>query len=194
MTNPNEQTHLVQGHISQDRNRYSLTHHPDPTSTIPTPLKMSYPIKLTNLTTREAIADAIHRATTAYDHNDYDMLASAFTTDATFGVDGHAITGLENIKTQNFDRVGKLDTLHLITNIRIEVESDAATTASATANGLAQHYATGEGLDAANTRRLLAGVEYFVDLVKVEDEGLWKISKMIIKTHWREGDPSVMGF
>lgn len=40
--------------------------------------------------------------------------------------------------------------------------------------------------------RFLAASEYWVDLVKEEKDGLWKIKNWIIKFIWTQGDASVM--
>ena len=152
---------------------------------------MAFPRNLSGLTTREAIADAVYRAIAAWDENDASLLESAMVPDCVFEVMGQQIVGLDEIKQKNFNHVAAMDTTHFITNMRIDVKDDAATTASLTANALAQHYPTGTGATEQD-RRLLIGSKYCVQLVKDENDGLWKAKHFELKVVWREGDRSVL--
>lgn len=152
---------------------------------------MALPTALPGLTTREAIADALYRATNGLDTNDVALFDSAFTADTVFDLAGRELVGLEALHTGCFDYVGKqLDTTHFITNLRIDV-ADGASTAKVTASALAQHYRGGQGTQDGATR-LLAGSLYHVDCVKDSASGLWKITRWKLSIVWREGDMGIM--
>jgi len=78
----------------------------------------------------------------------------------------------------------------MISNVRVNLK-EGASTAALTANALAQHCPPGRG-DESNGPKLLAASTYYVDLVKDESDGLWKIKNMSLKVIWKQGDPSVM--
>lgn len=66
-----------------------------------------------------------------------------------------------------------------------------ATTATLTANSLAQHYPAGTG-STPGDRRLLGGGKSLAKLAKQED-GSWRITEWNMKLVWTEGDFSVLG-
>jgi hypothetical protein len=68
---------------------------------------------------------------------------------------------------------------------------DGAETASLTAHGLAQHYRAGEGL-LEDSKGVLVGGLYFVDLVRNSDDG-WRITTWKITIIWMDGDKGVIG-
>ncbi|RFU24177.1 hypothetical protein B7463_g12160, partial [Scytalidium lignicola] len=142
------------------------------------------------LNVREAIADALYRCVLSFDTGDVSLFHSSMTKDATFDLNGRIMEGIEAIQAQCYDPVSKLDTTHFITNLRINV-ANGGTTATITANALAQHYRTGTGKE-PNATRLLTGSLYWLDVVKDEKEDLWKIKKWILKPTWFEGDFGVM--
>ncbi|RFU29579.1 hypothetical protein B7463_g6765, partial [Scytalidium lignicola] len=142
------------------------------------------------LSTREAIADALYRCVLGFDTADTVLFDSAFTQDASFAINGKVSKGLPAIYTDCFNRISKLDTTHFISNIRINI-SDGGSEASMTASALSQHYRSAKGMEAGQTR-LMAGSLYWVDLVKVETDGIWKIKDFKMKTTWAEGDWGVM--
>ena len=153
---------------------------------------MAIPIALEGLNTREAITDVLYRCIAAWDHNDRELLKSSMLEDATFSISGQgSITGIDTIIEGSLNRVGPLDTLHQITNIRIDVK-EGASTASLLANAVAHHYRTGEGVDSAS-QGLVSGGFYNVDLVKDSNDGSWKIKQFELKLVWTQGDRSVMG-
>lgn len=156
---------------------------------------MSYPLSLTSLTPREAVTDALYRAINGFDRNDISILISAFVEDASFelhdGGNVRSVNGVSDLRTQVFDRVGPMDTMHMISNVRVDVK-DGANTAFLTANALAQHCPPGRGKEPDGPKWLVGG-EYSIDLVKDEEDGLWKVKKWVMKVIWRQGDPSVMG-
>lgn len=147
--------------------------------------------RLNGLTTREAIADAFFRIMAAFDDNDSSLLDSAIAADIIFNFNGTEISGFANVKSRTVDTIGRMDTTHLVTNIRIEVEDDSASTARMTANTLAQHYPEGMG-PTASERRLLGGSRHSMVLIKDEKDELWKVNNWVMKSIWHEGDRSVM--
>ncbi|KAK5714536.1 hypothetical protein LTR15_010718 [Elasticomyces elasticus] len=150
---------------------------------------MAFPINLTGLTTREAITDAVYRCTLAFDTGDAKLLESASTENAVIVLDGMVISGRDDIRTKILGSVGKLDTTHLATNLRIDVKSESE--AYVTTSFLAQHYRQGEGRNPAATRFLVGGM-YFIDMIKDEKDGLWKSKHWKVQITWNEGDHSVM--
>jgi len=155
---------------------------------------MSHPHTLTSLTPREAITDALYRAVIGFDSNDISIFNSAFAgEDVIFELnDGHTrvVNGLSAIHTQVLDQVGPMDTTHMISNVRVAVK-DGAGTASLTAYALAQHCPPGRGKEPDGPKFLVGG-EYWIDLVRDEGDGLWKIKKWVLNVIWRQGDASVM--
>lgn len=143
------------------------------------------------LNDREAISDAIYRCIVAFDTDDKDLFLSAFTPDAVFELNGETMTGLDEILAGSFEKISKMDTTHLVTNMRINV-SEEGSKAELTCTALAQHYFHGEGLN-PKAASLLAGSLYWVELVKVEEGGLWKIKHWKLKMAWAQGDWSVFG-
>jgi SnoaL-like domain len=153
---------------------------------------MAHPISLTNLSPREATTDALYRAIIGFDRNDISSFNSAFTEDVTMEIrpGNRVIKGLSTIRAQSLDQVGPMDTMHMISNVRVDVKP-GADCASLTAYALAQHCPPGRGKELDGPKYLSAG-EYSVDLVKDEGDGLWKIKKWVLDTIWRQGDASVM--
>lgn len=152
---------------------------------------MSYPIALTSLTPREAIADAFYRCTIGLDINDKELFESAWIKgpDATFDMDGSVTKGTDALSNL-LAFIGPLDTTHLITNVRVDVK-EGADTAYMTCAALAQHYRAGEGTD-PNAKRLMSGSRSIIDLVKDSNDGLWPMKKWTIKMVWTEGDMSIV--
>lgn len=139
---------------------------------------------LSGLTTREAIQDTLYRMLSALDVSDWALFESAFTPDAVFHLDDRVMDGLDAIKSGCFDVVSKLDTTHMISNIRI---ANTETTASVTATAMSQHYKKGQGKTGGPY--LLAGALYNIDMVK---EDLWKVKLWKMNVQWAEGDWSVV--
>lgn len=152
---------------------------------------MSYPYNLSSLTPREAITDTLYRAIIAFDRNDAELLNSAFAgEDVSLSGAGREINSLTALRTQVLAHVGPMDTMHMISNVRVEVK-DGADTASLTAYALAQHCPPGRGKE-PDAPKYLVGGEYAMDLVRDEADGLWKIKKWVFNIIWRQGDASVM--
>jgi SnoaL-like protein len=76
-------------------------------------------------------------------------------------------------------RVFLLVTTHFITNIRVELK-DVANTASMTAHAVAYHVRPDDAFKPEDTS-YTAGCLYFIDPVKDNADGLWKIKKWEIK-------------
>lgn len=151
----------------------------------------SLPATLTPvLSSRDAIADTLYRCVLGLDTSDPALFDSAFTSTATFSINGKVSSGLPAIHTDCFDVISKLDTTHFVTNIRINID-DSGVKAAATASSLAQHYSGGKGLE-PDQPRLLTGAQYYADLVKDEGSGLWKIEVFKMTTSWAEGDWAVI--
>ncbi|KAE8374908.1 hypothetical protein BDV26DRAFT_299983 [Aspergillus bertholletiae] len=151
---------------------------------------MSYPITLSSLTTREAITDTLYRCVTGFDTADTALFDSAFTKDAIFDLNGRLLEGLESIHKDCYDKVSKMDTIHHISNVRVNMK-EGESKASLTASALAQHYRLGEGLQ-SGTPYLLAGSLYSLDVVRDDEDGLWKITHWKLKIIWAEGDWGVV--
>ena len=119
------------------------------------------------------------------------MFNSAFAEeDAIFDLDGYTINGLSAIRTQILDHVGPMDTTHMISNIRVDVK-DGADTASLAAYVLVQHCPPGTAKKADGPNYLVGG-EIWIDLVRDEGNGLWKIKKWVLDIKWGQGDASVL--
>lgn len=149
------------------------------------------PIKLTGLTTREAITDMIYRGVRAFDNGDVALLESSMTKDCVLDLDGWKFVGFESIKNDCFSFVSKLDTTHTVSGLRIDVKSD--TEASLSATSQAQHYRPGEG-NVPGAPYFMSSGTYTLDCVKDEAEGLWKAKHWEFKRVWSQGDQAlVMG-
>lgn len=153
----------------------------------------SQPITLPGLTPQEAILDAYYRMAWAFDSNNYDLFTSAWTTSPTpaFHIDEFELhcNGMEDIKTNLFDKVAQLDTQHIATNARIHLEPGAQT-ARMWLMCLNQHFRQGQQA-VAGSARLWGGNKYMFDLV--EEEGVWKVKEWWVEMGWNEGDKSIVG-
>ncbi|KEY63858.1 hypothetical protein S7711_10045 [Stachybotrys chartarum IBT 7711] len=157
-------------------------------------MAQSSPHILTSLTTREAIIDALGRALSGVDRNDVDLFNSAWAgSEASFEIDDgekKVLPSLDFIRTHVFDKVGPMDTTHSVSNIRVRVD-DGAAVASFTACSMAQHCPPGRGKEPNGPKYLVAG-EYSADVIKDNEDGVWKLRKCALKVSWVQGDLSVM--
>ena len=146
---------------------------------------------LSALSPREAVADALHRCILGLDSNDRDLFESACLKDesATFVVGPNTIQGWRAI-SESMSRVFYLVTTHFITNIRVELK-DVAKTAFMTAHAIAYHVRPEDAFRPEDTS-YTAGNLYFIDLVKDNTDGLWKIKKWEIRTQWTSGNKAVL--
>lgn len=154
---------------------------------------MSYPLRLTSLTPREAVADALYRVCIGLDRNDAPLFDSAWAGEdvylAVHDGEDRIFKSLAEIHANGLSRVGPMDTTHIASNVRVELQ-DGASIASLTAYVLAQHAAPGRG-KIPGAPKFLVGGEVAMDLVRDQSDGLWKITKWIFDIIWRQGDISV---
>lgn len=152
---------------------------------------MSVPTSLNGLSTREAIADAVLRACQAIDTNDVELWGSAWAKDSnpTASLRGRTITGYDEITAHLFGHVGTMDTQHMVSNFRIDVQ-EGASTANLTAYAIAQHFRPAEGMK-EDTPHRLAGALYTIETIKGSD-GDWKIKSWDVKLLWVDGPSEVM--
>lgn len=143
------------------------------------------------LSGRDAVADALYRAVTAFDTADDALFKSALTTDAVLNLNGTIMEGYGAIYSQCYANIVKMDTNHFLTNIRINI-ADGDSKAQVTCSALSQHYRGGEGMNPGSDY-LLAGGFYWVELVKDSGDGLWKIKQWTLKSNWGQGDWGVFG-
>lgn len=148
---------------------------------------------LASLSQREAIADALYRAIIGCDHNDAELFKSAWSgEDVSMELHDDQQRVLPNfslIRTHVFDKVGPMDTTHNVCMVRVK-HQDGANTASLTASSMAQHAPAGTGRD-TNGRKYTVGGEYSVDVIK-DDDGVWRIKKVVLKVVWSTGEASLM--
>ncbi|KAL2836898.1 hypothetical protein BJX68DRAFT_274314 [Aspergillus pseudodeflectus] len=158
------------------------TIHPLPALLSPTP------------TVREAVTDAITRFLVGLDTSDKSLFESAFTPTATLSTNGNVFQGLPAIITGCYDLIGKLDTTHFLTNVRINVEEgEGGKRARVTASVLSQHYRPGEGLRGAGNGKdaLVMGSLYWVEVVRDEEEGegeFWRVQHLTLQSMWADGE------
>ncbi|ETN42439.1 uncharacterized protein HMPREF1541_01594 [Cyphellophora europaea CBS 101466] len=151
---------------------------------------MAQTTALTALTPREAVADALHRCVLGLDTNDRDLFESACLKDETATVlaGPDTIYGWDAINAL-MSRVFLVVTTHFITNIRVELKD--TTTAFMTAHAIAYHVRPDDVYKPADTSYTAACL-YFMDLVKDDTDGLWKIKRWEIKIQWTSGDRAVL--
>jgi hypothetical protein len=141
---------------------------------------------------RVDILDALRRFAAGQDLRDRPLLASAFAPQARLdftqpgarlGVDLPVFEGREAIVDAVFGSTAPLDTTHTLTNERIVAY--ARDTATVMALIEAQHLLRDD-----HERRLLLKNSLTVEVSRAGDE--WRISAMIFRNVWREGDPAVL--
>jgi hypothetical protein len=152
---------------------------------------------LPNLTPHESITDTLHRLTLGLDTNNPLLVESAcLKTPAltfTYGPLGsqETVTGWDAIAPM-FDRVFRLVTTHTVSNVRVDLENEAATTARMTAHVVSYHVREQEAFVAADTSYTASSL-YDIDVVKdEEDSGLWKIKTWNARILWTTGDIKVL--
>lgn len=152
---------------------------------------------LSNLTTREAIADTLHRCILGLDRNNRSLMESAClkTPEMTFiyGPSGNQATlaGWDAINPM-FDRVFGLITTHTASNIRIELEGENASTARMTAHVISYHVRGEEAFVEADTSYTASSL-YDIEVIKDGNgQGLWKIKTWKATMLWTTGDIKVL--
>jgi len=151
------------------------------------------------LTGREAVVDALYWCVMAFDTADTALFDSSFMPDGVFEINRRAMEGLPEIHATGLALVFKLDTTHLVTNVRVHMRTGTTTAgvveeeneASLTATVLVQHFARGKGMEPGQ-QSLMSGSLYRAELTRDMD-GLWKFRHLQIKSTWVQGDYSVIG-
>ncbi len=130
---------------------------------------------------RGAVQDVLARYFQAVDRRDRERLRDVFTEDATWSsVGAWSFTGADAIADGILKVVSRYrTTFHLMGNVRIEVEGDAATAESYT---IAYHIHDRDAADA-----WVVGLVYNDDLVREGD--LWKIGRRALEAKWLQGEP-----
>jgi hypothetical protein len=145
--------------------------------------------------TTVAVVDALYRFGLAqdrrYEEGARDLFVSAFTEDATLdfrpaatrcGIDVPFMEGRQMIADIIMNPGTRLDTSHVVTNPRVNLDGDYA---ELTALVEAQHLLTGD-----HSRRALLKNIYSVTAVR--DDGMWRMRRVHIDNLWFTGDPAVI--
>ena len=144
---------------------------------------------------RYEIGDALHRYAFGLDHNDPEMLASAFAEDCIFdfrpagkktGLRFPVLTGRNAIVDAVLPLIGPLDTSHSASNLQIEVSGDTATLH---AHLMSQHFMPREGSRRGSENALLMN-RYDCELVRDGDK--WRFKRVTIDNAWIQGDPEIL--
>ena len=156
-------------------------------------LTASLPTSLTGLSSREAIADVLHRACLALDLNSPSLWESAWLTSdpsICMEISGRpVIKGWANLNAHALALIGPLDTQHNNSGIRIDLR-EGASTARLTCNALNQHFRAGEG-HKPGAAHLLAGSTYDIELT-LDGKSEWKMKSWKLNITWAQGDWAVM--
>ncbi|KAK3633283.1 hypothetical protein LTR56_015851 [Elasticomyces elasticus] len=147
------------------------------------------------LTDREAAIDAVIRFVDALDNGDSNLSESSLTENATMnlvfgnsGMQSRKIEGRKPIVGALMGKVGTaLDTTHMATNIRCQVDGDEAELTSAI---LAQHFRLGEGQSSDSQDYFMNGNKYRCKIVRAGK--LWRIESITIEPAWTLGNPAIM--
>lgn len=139
---------------------------------------------LQRLVDKSEIADLCARYTSALDTKDWRLLESCFTSDPAFVHPGGRLQGFAAILARTSAALEPLDaTQHLLGNVVVTVDGDAAT---ATSYFQAQHVrADTPGGDTY----LIAGT-YTDSLVRTPDG--WRIAERVQAYMWRDGNRAVV--
>jgi ketosteroid isomerase-like protein len=138
---------------------------------------------------RAEVIDALFRFALGLDLRDRDLAASAFAADARLesrtarqpGA-GQVMDGRDTIVDAVLATIAPLDTTHVVTNPRIEVNGD---TAALTAIVEAQHLVTAD-----HSRSALLKNRYAAILSR--DGQRWVIQQVRVETIWQAGDPAAV--
>jgi hypothetical protein len=144
---------------------------------------------------RYEIADTLHRYAFGLDHGDADSLASALAEDCRFdfrpagkklGIDFPLLSGRDAILKAVLPLIGPLETTHTVSNLQIEISSDAATLY---AYVMSQHFMPGQGSRRGAEHALLMN-RYDCELVRDRDK--WRFRSLNIDNAWAQGDPEIL--
>jgi hypothetical protein len=111
----------------------------------------------------------------------------------TYGPSGNqaTLTGWDAISPM-FDRVFSLITTHTVSNIRIELEDDSASTARMTAHVISYHVREEEAFVEADTSYTASSL-YDIEVIKDDiEQRLWKIKTWKATMLWTTGDIKVL--
>lgn len=151
------------------------------------------PHTIADLSPRESALDAYYRLAWAFDYNDWDLFKSGFASksEVSFHMEDGGVHchSLAEIRTRLFDIVCGLDTQHIATNARIDLNLDSKT-GRMWIMALNQHFRKGEEAK-AGAPRLWGGNRYMFNMV--EEDGSWKIKDWFVEMGWNEGDLSIVG-
>ena len=119
------------------------------------------------------------------------MLASAFTEDIVFDLGGldASVGSFEPYEGRDFtvgqlmSHVGKLDTMHAVTNVRVQIDGDQA---HLTCYLIGQHHRPGQGASADHGDHLWLG-NFFDSHLAREHEHVWLIRRHRVDTSWASG-------
>lgn len=152
---------------------------------------MSQSILSTTLAPHEAVADALHRCVLGIDSDNQELFESACLKNEEMIWTGNGINieGWTAIK-QLFQRLFVLVTTHNISSVRVDVK-DGASSANLTAHAISYHVRPEDAFKQEDTSYTASSL-YNIDLVKDEDDGLWKIKRWEAKVLWTTGDRSVL--
>ncbi|MQA79990.1 MAG: nuclear transport factor 2 family protein [Streptosporangiales bacterium] len=148
-----------------------------------------------DITQASAVVDALLRFGLAqdrrYDAGARELFESAFTEDAVLdfraaaakcGIEVPLMTGRDMITSIIMDPGTHIDTTHVVTNTRVQIDDGIA---SFTALVEAQHLPTGD-----HSRHALLKNMYAVHARR--DDKLWRMSEVSIDCVWFTGDPTVI--
>ena len=147
-------------------------------------------------TDRAGVEDAVLRFAEGIDKRDVELLTSAFTEDVVFDLGGLDASlgayapyeGRDIAVEQLMSHVGKLDSMHAITNVRVEFDGDRA---HLTCYLIAQHHRPDQGPSVEFADHLWLG--NFFDTHLVRDGGhKWRISHHRVDSSWASGSVAAM--
>jgi hypothetical protein len=152
-------------------------------------------LKIQRLLDQAAIADALHRFAAGLDLGDAELYASALAEDVTIdmtpaskiGLEFTVLTPRDTVVRIGMDTVGRMDSSHMLSNIRAVIDGDIA---RAQCYAQAEHYPPGQGSRSAFTGHALMMNYYNVDLVR--DGEQWRIKHLTIDNLWFRGDVQVL--
>ena len=147
--------------------------------------------ELEQLLDREEVIDALYRFGLGQDLRDRELFASAFAVDAVLdfrpaatkcGLDIPLMEGRDTIVGTILDPATRIDTTHVVSNARVELDGD---TARLTAIVEAQHLPKDD-----HSRHALLKNLYAVEAVR--DGSRWVMRHVHIDNVWFTGDPRVI--
>jgi hypothetical protein len=153
------------------------------------------PPSIEKLLDHVAITDTLHRFAAGLDLGDAELYASALTEDVTIdmtpaskiGLDFTVLTPRDVVLRIGMDTVGRMDSSHILSNIRTTIDGD---TAQAQCYAQAEHYPPTQGPDPDATAHALMMNYYNVTLVRDGDR--WRIKHLTIDNLWFRGDVQVL--